>query len=169
NPFIPASVDIKGVRGMHDLYVIARLKDGVDRAQAQAEMEALAARQETQYPESNGNTGAEVIPLHESILGDVRPALLVILGAVGLALALQASSTDPQYTLREGGRSSSAGPRIRLLRNDLDVCEMAVALVLLAGAGLVVESFIKLERVDPGLSVDGALTLKLWIPDARYA
>ncbi|PYT34122.1 MAG: ABC transporter permease [Acidobacteria bacterium] len=273
NPFIPASVDIKGVRGVHYLYVTARLKDGVDRAQAQAEMEAFAARQETQYPESNANTGAEVIPLHESIVGDVRPALLVFLGAVGLVLliacanvanmslaraagrrreiavrtalgasrlrlvrqcltesvllsitgggaglllalwgtdfltalgpeaipgarsitvdarmlgftlalslltgvlfglapALQASSTDPQYTLREGGRSSSAGPRTRLLRNALVVCEMAVALVLLAGAGLLVKSFIKLERVDPGLSVDGALTLKLWIPDARYA
>ena len=273
NPFVPASIDITGVRGLHYLYVIARLKDGVERAQAQAEMDTIAARQEKQYPDVNARTGVEVIPLHESIVGDVRPALMVFLGAVGLVLliacanvanmslaraaarrreiavrttlgasrlrlvrqcltesvllstagggaglllamwgtdllaalspeaipgarsfaldarmlgftmalsvltgiffgltpALQASSIDPQDALREGGRTSSGGPRTRLLRNALVVCEMAIALVLLAGAGLLVKSFIKLESVDPGLSVDGVLTLRLWIPDARYA
>jgi putative ABC transport system permease protein len=97
-------------------------------------------------------------------------ALSVLTGILfGLAPALQASSTDPQDALREGGRTSSAGPRARLLRNLLVVGEMAIALVLLAGAGLLVKSFIKLERVDPGLSIDSVLTLKLWIPDARYA
>ncbi|HKB07253.1 MAG TPA: ABC transporter permease, partial [Candidatus Polarisedimenticolia bacterium] len=273
NPFMPANLDITGVRGLHYLYAIARLKDGVTRAQAQSEMDTIAARQEKEYPEMNAHTGVEVMPLHESIVGDVRPALLVFLGAVGLVLliacanvanmslaraaarrreiavrtalgasrlgilrqclieslllsvaggcaglllamwgtdllktlgpeeipgapsialdarvlgftlvlsvltgilfglapALQASSTDPQEALREGGRSSSAGPRARLLRNLLVVTEMAVALVLLTGAGLLVKSFIKLERVDPGLSVEGVLALQVWLPDARYA
>jgi putative ABC transport system permease protein len=273
NPFVPANQDLTTVRGLHYLYVIARLKDGVTRAQAQSEMDTIAARQEKQFPELNAHTGVEVMPLHESIVGDVRPALLVFLGAValvllvacanvanmslaraaarrreiavrtalgasrprllrqcltesvllsvaggsaglllamwgtdlltalgpeeipgaraitldarvlvftlvlsvltgilfGLAPALQASSTDPQEALREGGRTSSAGPRARRLRNLLVVAEMAVALVLLTGAGLLVKSFLRLERTDPGLSVEGVLTLRLWIPDARYA
>src|SRR5262249_46522810 len=87
----------------------------------------------------------------------------------GLAPALQASATDPQDALREGGRGSSAGPRARLVRNALVVAEMAIALVLLVGAGLLVKSFVRLQGVAPGLHADRALTLRRRIPDVRYA
>jgi putative ABC transport system permease protein len=97
-------------------------------------------------------------------------ALSVLTGVLfGLLPALQASATEPQEALREGGRTASAGRRARLLRGTLVVSEMAVALVLLAGAGLLVKSFLRLQRIDPGVSIDRVLTLKLRIPDARYA
>ena len=55
------------------------------------------------------------------------------------------------------------------MRGTLVVSEMAIALVLLTGAGLLVKSFLRLQRIDPGVSIDRVLTLKLRIPDARYA
>src|SRR5262249_54607553 len=70
-------------RGDHFLEVTARLKPGVTLTQAQAEMDTIAARLEQQYPTYNKRRGAVVIPLHEQVVGEIRPALLVLLGAVG--------------------------------------------------------------------------------------
>lgn len=273
NPWLPPGTDLTTLRGLHYFPVIARLKSGVTRAEAQAEMDTIAARLAARYPDTNADTGAEVIPLHQHLVGDVRPALLVFLGAVGLVLliacanvanmslarnaarrrevairtalganrvrllrqyltesvllallgggagillalwgcdllvalkpdsipgvssvgvdprvlgftlalsvltgllfgvapALHASSADPHEALKEGGRSSSAGPRARLLRSGLVVSQMAIALVLLSGSGLLVRSFLRLQSIDPGLLIDGVLTVRLWTPDASYA
>src|SRR6476646_8630680 len=68
-------------RGNHFLEVIARMKPGVTLKQAQAEMETIAARLEQQYPDYNMRIGAVVVPLHEQVVGDIKPALLVLLGA----------------------------------------------------------------------------------------
>lgn len=78
----------RAVRGEHHYVVMARLKSGVDLKQAQAEMNAISARLEQQYPEDDKGWGAVVRPLHADMVGDVRPALFVLLGSVAFVLLI---------------------------------------------------------------------------------
>ena len=78
----------KSVRGEHHSVVIARLKPGIDVKQAQAEMTTISSRLEQQYPEDDKGWGAVVVPLHDDMVSDVRPALLVLLGAVAFVLLI---------------------------------------------------------------------------------
>jgi predicted permease len=84
----------------------------------------------------------------------------------GCAPAWQASRVDPNETLKEGGRSGTSGGRHRL-RRSLVVGEFALALTLLAGAGLAIHSFWNLARVDPGFRTDHILTFNLPVPEKR--
>ena len=70
--------------------------------------------------------------------------------------------------LREGGRGALTGRRGIRVRHSLVVAEMALAVVLLAGAGLLVNSFIRLQHVNPGFQVGDALTFRLALPEAAY-
>jgi len=76
------------VRGNHNYMVIARLKSGVDIHQAQAELGGISTRLEQQYPEDDKGWGATAVPLREQLVGDIRPALLVLLGAVVFVLLI---------------------------------------------------------------------------------
>src|ERR1700723_2461155 len=78
----------RAVRGEHHYGVIARLKGGVELQQAQAEMNKISGRVEQFYPEDDKGWGAVVIPLHDDLVADVRPALLVLLGAVAFILLI---------------------------------------------------------------------------------
>src|SRR5215471_1629031 len=78
----------RAVRGEHHYVVMARLKNGVDLKAAQAEMNTISARLEQQYPEDDRGWGATVRPLQADIVGDVRPALLVLLGSVAFVLLI---------------------------------------------------------------------------------
>src|SRR6202035_4285647 len=78
----------KAVRGEHHFGVIGRLKPGLDVRQAQAEMNTISSRLEQQYPADDKGWGAILVPLREQIVGDVRPALLVLLGAVAFVLLI---------------------------------------------------------------------------------
>ena len=78
----------KSIRGEHHYLVIGRLKDGVGPKQAQAEMNTISNRLEQQYPEDDRGWGAVVVPLHDDLVSDVRPALLFLLGAVGFILLI---------------------------------------------------------------------------------
>ncbi len=259
-------------RGSHYLQVIARIKPGVTLGQAQAEMSGIAARLSQQYPNQNTDLGAVVTPLHEHLAGDIRPALLVLLGAVGfvlliacanvanlllaraavrqkeiavrlalgasrarlirqfltesvllaliggsfglllsvwginllknfvpqsisqakaisidmkvlvftllvalvtglifgLAPALQASSFNLNETLKEGGRDSASGSRGHRIRSLLVIAEVAVSLILLIGAGLLINSFLRLRNVDPGFRSDNLLTMSIVLPPLKY-
>ncbi|HTT61622.1 MAG TPA: ABC transporter permease [Bryobacteraceae bacterium] len=257
-------------REMHPgIYVVGRLKPGVTEAQAQSEMTAIAARLAEAYPKSNSKHGINVAPLAGVIVGDVRPTLLVLVGAVGfvlliscanvanlllarstrrqkemairgamgagrgrvvrqlltetvmlalaggiaglaiarwgtqavlaavpgglprmenigvdgwvlaftlgvslltgivfgLAPALQASASDLHEMLKEGSRGSSAGPR--RVRNLLVASEVAAALVLLAGAGLMLRTIWSLARVNPGFEPGHVLTFSIGLSPAN--
>jgi putative ABC transport system permease protein len=272
-PLTPAIAALAGCdRGCVVLRVMAKLKPGVTLDAARAETSAIAARMTEQYPETNKGVGSTVVPLHEQLVGDVRPAMLVLLGAValvlliacanvanlllaraaarekevairaalgasrarlirqhlteslvlaliggafglllafwivdalvsfapkgtprleeiaidpgvlaftfgvalltglafGLAPALLSSRTNFNSSLKEGGRDSSATSRGGRVRSALVVSEVGLALMLLVGAGLLIKSFVNLQRVDPGFNPKGVLRVDVTLPRTRY-
>ncbi|HEU4713487.1 MAG TPA: ABC transporter permease [Pyrinomonadaceae bacterium] len=260
-------------RNRHYLQVVGRLKSDASLEQAQTEMSTIAARLQQQYPQSNADLGAAVTSLHEHLVGDIRPALLILLGAVGLVLliacanvanlllaraavrqkeiavrvalgarrwrlirqfltesvllatlggivglgiaygglillkafipenisqareismdlkvlgftflvsvatgvifglapAVQAARFNQTETLKEGGRDSATGSSGKRIRGLLVMSEVAVSLVLLIGAGLLINSFLRLRNVDPGFRADNLLTMKVVLPKPKYA
>ncbi|HEX7117856.1 MAG TPA: ABC transporter permease [Longimicrobiales bacterium] len=258
-------------RGALWLSVFGRLADGVTLAGAQAEMDAIARRLEEAYPDANEGIGIVLEPMHETVVGDVRPALMVLLGAVGcvlliacanvsglllargrarrqevavrvalgagrarlarqaltesvvlaaigggiallvatwavdllvrlaparvprldgvgidgVALAFAAGTTvlaallfgvapaldvarrDPGALLKEGGRGRTGGAGDRV-RPAFVAGQFALALVLLAGAGLMVRSLVRLQEVDPGFEPRGVLAVGINLPGRSY-
>jgi putative ABC transport system permease protein len=260
-------------RETHSLSVIARLKPGATIEQARSEMEGIASRLQEQYPGPNRGVGVKLVPLNEEVVGDVRPILLILLGAVGLVLliacanvanlllarvnvrqreiavrtALGASpvrivrqllteslllailggalglllaklgldllvalkpSNLPRLTeiamdlrvlifalaasvlsgvifgliparescrldliesLKEGkGKSSSGGRRRQLVRHALVIAQISFSLALMIGAGLMVKSFQRLQKVDPGFNPENVLAMDIILPPAKY-
>jgi len=86
----------------------------------------------------------------------------------GLSPALQSASADLQTALKEGG-AAGEGPQRRWLRSALVVLEIAASLVLLAGAGLLIRSFVRLQQTDVGLRPEHVLTMEVALPTAKYA
>ena len=136
----------RAVRGEHHYILMARLKNGVGLKEAQAEMNAISARLEQQYPEDDRGWGASVRPLHADIVGDVRPALLVLLGSVAFVLLIacvnvanltlaKTFSRQKEIAIRSAMGASSA----RVLRQ---VLVESVLLALCGGAvGLIFAQF----------------------------
>jgi putative ABC transport system permease protein len=269
-PYARAEMYGDNNRGAWFLRAIGRLRDGVSLDQARTELSTIASRLEQQYPDANARVGLTARPLHDAIVGRVRTALFVLMGAVSFVLlitctnlanlllaraaaresemavrsalgaarhrlvrqlltesavlgiaggtcgvllamwaldslvalnpegiqrldtvridrtvltfaagvamltafifgilpALQTTRTSLAATLKEGGRSlAHAGRRTR---GALIVAEVALAVTLLAGAGLLIKSFLRLQAVDPGFKPEQVLTFELDVPDSRY-
>jgi putative ABC transport system permease protein len=259
-------------RRAHWLRVVARLRPGISLTEADAQFQAVVRQLQVEYPVTNKVMGADMMPLHDFLVGKVRQPLYVLLGAVvlllliacanvgnlllvqalgrereaALRLALGAGRTRlvqqalteslllsvigalagllfgwagtralaalqpadmlpvkgvgvdlsvlgyvaalavtsgllfgiapaiwrgrraPAEVLKEGGRGGSEGGRIRRWANGLVVGEIALALLLTTGAGLLVRSFWRLERVDPGFDPSGVLAVAINLPDVEY-
>ncbi|PYR58010.1 MAG: hypothetical protein DMF85_11985, partial [Acidobacteria bacterium] len=228
-------------RGAIILRVIARLQPGISLAEASSGLATLARQLERAYPRSNTRVSFAIVPLRDQVVGDVRPALLVLLGAVGLVLLIacvnvanlllaRAARRAREIAVRralgagrlrvvrqlltesvllaaaggaggvllglwgvaaliaiapagvprlnevhmdgtvlafatlligvtgvqEGGRGT-AGAAGSKTRRALIVAEVALALVLLVGGGLLLRTFLQLQRVDLGFDPDGVV------------
>jgi len=136
----------RAVRGEHHSVVIARLKPGVDVKQAQAEMNTISSRLEQLYPADDKGWGARVVPLHQDIVNDVRPALLVLLGAVAFVLLIACANVANLALARTFSRQKEIAIRAalgassgRVLRQILTE---SVVLAATGGAlGLIVAPF----------------------------
>jgi putative ABC transport system permease protein len=270
---LPITPDILSDREFHPFFVVGRLKPGVSLAHARVEMNTIAARIAKQYPETNRSMGVQVISLHDQVVRSVRPALLILLGAVvlvlliacvntanllfgrsiqrskemslrmaigasrlrlfrqllteslllaglggcfgfllgvwgthllvsiippdvpriatvgmnrsvvmftvaitlltaiifGLSPALASSKVELTAYLKEGFGNLASGAGSRMARRILVVSEMALALVLLLGAGLLIKSFWHLVNSDLGFSPNNLLTMKLTPVGQKYS
>src|SRR5262249_14361806 len=116
------------------------------------------------------STALNIPRLNETRL-DVKAlgfTFLIALGAgliFGLAPAWQASKLALNETLKEGGRG---GGKLQRLRGSLFIVEVALALVLLVGAGLIIRSFMRLQNVPLGFAANHVLTMRLALPTAKY-
>ncbi len=86
----------------------------------------------------------------------------------GLVPALHSSKTQLTETLKEGGRGSAEGARRNRVRGVLVVGELAIAVVLLVGAGLLIQSLWRLRQVSPGFSSQNVLTFVVGVPEVKY-
>lgn len=269
---LPDTGSFQQNRRSHLFSTIGRLRQGVTIEQAQAELQTMASTIATDSRDVDPGLKLQATGLQQSIVGDVRPALLILLGAVGLVMliacanvanlllsravarqkdmairtalgasrwrvarqqlseslvfataggllgctlgiwlvkllsvtysqavprlhdggldwrvllftaavsifsaliagvmpALQLSHTDPLLALNSSGRSTETASR-KHLRSALLVSEVALALVLLTGAGLLVRSFIQVQKQDPGFNADNVLLVPIALPDAKYS
>jgi putative ABC transport system permease protein len=167
--WVPIAFDAKegGSRGNHYLGVIARMKLGVTLQQAQAEMTTIATRLQQQYPETNTSIGAVVTPLHEHVVGDIKSALLVLLGAVSFVLLIACANVANLLLARAAVRQREIALRLalgagraRLIRQFLTESVLLAAFgggigLLLAVVGLSV-----LKRfIPPNISQAEAITI----------
>jgi len=119
--------------------------------------------------------GARTIPRLAEV--NIDPTVLAITAIIavgtgilfGLAPGLASAKPELTEALKEGGRGSTAGTRRNRLRNGMIVAEIALALVLLVGAGLLIKSFVRLQHVDPGFNPRNVLTAEINLPDLKYA
>jgi putative ABC transport system permease protein len=118
--------------------------------------------------------GTQTIPRLGEVHIDLTVLLVTLLVAFvaalifGIVPGLAGSKLDLTESLKEGGRGSTAGRRHNRLRNALVIGEVALALILLTGAGLLLKSFIRLQNVHPGFNPANVLTAEISLPALRY-
>ena len=158
------------VRNNHNATVIARLRRDVDLQTANTEMTVISRRLEQQYPEDNKSWGAVVIPLHQDLVADIRPSLMVLLGAVAFVLLIACANVANLVLARTIGRRKEIGVRLalgasggRVLRQIL--CETAVLGVAGGVIGLLVASAaVKLIVAYFGTTLPEAMAVRLDLP-----
>lgn len=111
----------RATRGNHNWLVAARLREGVTLAKAQSAMNVISGRLARDYPEEDKGWGAIVTPLRENLVGDVRPALLTLLGAVGFVLLIACANTGNLVLARTIARRKELAIRAALGANSRQI------------------------------------------------
>ena len=106
--------DPRSFRDRNYLDVWARLKSGVTLPQARAELDTIGRRLEKQYPDSNDNVGISAMPLHEYVVGDIRPVLLVLLATVFVVLLIGCANVANLLLARAAARAREIAIRTTL-------------------------------------------------------
>ena len=167
-------------RGSHYLVAMARLAPGASLESASAEMKALAARLEKEHPDTNAGWIVKLVPLYEQVVGDVRPALWALFGAVGCVLLVACANVANLLLARSASRrgeiavrAALGAGRLRLVRQLLT--ESLLLAVLGGGLGLLLGmwSVDLLRALQPGnlprlesLSIDGTVMLFTFLASA---
>ena len=143
-------------RGCHGLFGIARLRDGVTFDAAMDDIEAIAKQLEKQYPDSNRDQAAFLMPLTEVIVGDIRPILLVLLCGAALLLLIASVNVASLLLVRSETRKREiavrgalgASPR-RLVRQFITEGMLLASIGCALGVGLALESMRQLATLIP--------------------
>jgi putative ABC transport system permease protein len=167
-PYTPEPKDfLPSNRGVHELHVVARLKPGMSREQAQSEMRIIAQRLARQYPDTNAGYSVELVPLREQLIGDIRPTLWMLIAAVVAVLLIACVNVAHLLLARAGAREKEIAVRTamganpgRLIRQLLTE---SVLLAVIAGLlGLLLAywgTWILAREAPAGLAEAGAATL----------
>jgi putative ABC transport system permease protein len=137
----PRMVDQSGqlIRNVHYLAAVGRLTPGTSVEQARAGMAAIASRLEQAYPDTNAGWTTTVTPLHEQVVGEVRPALLVLLAGVGVILLMACVNVANLVLARSVSRQKELAVRAALGANRRRLAQQALteSLILAIAGGLV--------------------------------